>query len=133
VPWPLARPLQGVAGEEEPMTTALEIGGAFLLAPTLLAAAMFLAAFHLGRLITRDDEQREVEVTGAPEVAVHDLMMGRVCSRRARIWHVDSSTTAGSPSRACSGWKGTLTTEQRDRVAASKAIIRADGEERPAA
>jgi hypothetical protein len=50
------------------MTTALEIGGAFLLAPTLLAAAMFLAAFQLGRLITRDDEQREVEAARAPKV-----------------------------------------------------------------
>ena len=43
------------------MTTALEIAGAFLLATTLTAATMFLAAFQLGRLITRDDEQREVE------------------------------------------------------------------------
>ena len=47
------------------MTTALEIGAAFLSAATLLAAAMFLAAFQLGRLVTRDDEQREVEAAGA--------------------------------------------------------------------
>ena len=54
------------------MTTALEIGGAFLFMATLLIAVMFLAAFQLGRLVTRDDEQREVEVVWAPEVAVRD-------------------------------------------------------------
>jgi len=56
------------------MTTALEIGGAFLLAATLLTAALFLAALQFGRLITRDDEQREVEVALAAEMAVHDLV-----------------------------------------------------------
>ena len=54
------------------MTTALEIGGAFLFMATLLIAVMFLAALQLGRLVTRDDEQREVEVVWAPEVAVRD-------------------------------------------------------------
>jgi len=54
------------------MTTALEIGGAFLLAATLLTAALFFAALQFGRLITRDDEQREVEVAWAPKMAVHD-------------------------------------------------------------
>ena len=44
------------------MTSALEIGGGFLFMATLLIAVMFLAAFQLGRLVTRDDEQREVEV-----------------------------------------------------------------------
>src|SRR5262249_27969332 len=43
---------------EKSMTTALEMVGAFLLAVTLLTAAMFLAALHLGRLISRDDGQR---------------------------------------------------------------------------
>ena len=43
------------------MTSALEIGGGFLFMATLLIAVMFLAAFQLGRLVTRDDEQREVE------------------------------------------------------------------------
>ena len=47
------------------MTTALEIGAAFLLTATLLAAAMVLAAFQLGRLVTRDDEQRDVEAASA--------------------------------------------------------------------
>ena len=47
------------------MTGALEIGGAFLFMATLLIAVMFLAAFQLGRLATRDDEQREVEVVRA--------------------------------------------------------------------
>ena len=46
------------------MTTALEMVGAFLLAVTLLTAAMFLAALHLGRLISRDDGQRAVEEDG---------------------------------------------------------------------
>lgn len=50
------------------MTTALEIGGAFLFMATLLIAVMFLAAFQLGRLVTRDDEQREVEAAGAPRI-----------------------------------------------------------------
>ena len=36
---------------EGPMTTALELVGAFLPAATLLTAAMFLVAFQLGRLI----------------------------------------------------------------------------------
>ena len=53
------------------MTTALEIGGACLLASTLLAAAVVRSAFQLGRLITRDDEQRAVEAAGAPKVAIH--------------------------------------------------------------
>ena len=48
------------------MTTGLELVGAFLSATILLTAAMFLAAFQLGRLITRDDEQREVEARGRP-------------------------------------------------------------------
>ena len=65
------------------MTTALEIGAAFLSATTLLAAAMFLAAFELGRLVTRDDEQREVEVGRAPKMGVHDLAMVTARSRRA--------------------------------------------------
>jgi hypothetical protein len=43
------------------MTTALEMVGAFLLAATLLTAAMCLAALRLGRLISRDDGQRAVE------------------------------------------------------------------------
>jgi len=66
------------------MTTALELVGAFLSAATLLTAAMFLVAFHLGRLITRDDEQGEVEFAWAPEMAVHDLVMSTACSRRTR-------------------------------------------------
>jgi hypothetical protein len=64
------------------MTGALEIGGAFLFMATLLIAVMFLAAFQLGRLVTRD-EQRELEVIRAPKMAVHDLAMATACSRRA--------------------------------------------------
>jgi hypothetical protein len=41
--------------------------------------------FQLGRLITRDDEQRDVEAAAARKVAVHDLVMVRVSSRGARI------------------------------------------------
>jgi hypothetical protein len=40
--------------------------GAFLLATTLLTATTLFAALRLGRLITRDDEQREVEGAGRP-------------------------------------------------------------------
>ncbi len=47
------------------MTSALEIGGGFLFMATLLMAVMFLAAFQLGRLVTRDDEQHDVEVVRA--------------------------------------------------------------------
>jgi len=47
------------------MSSALEIGGAALFMATLLIAVMLLAAFQLGRLVTRDDEQREVEVVRA--------------------------------------------------------------------
>ena len=39
------------------MITALEMGAALLLTATLLAAAMVLAAFQLGSLATRDDDQ----------------------------------------------------------------------------
>src|SRR5262245_28079315 len=68
---------------EGPMTSALEIGGAFLLMATLLIAGMLLAAFQLGRLITRDDEQREVEVGRMPRMAVHDFAMATAGSRGA--------------------------------------------------
>ena len=63
------------------MTTALEIGGAFLFVATLLIAVVFLAALHLGRLITRDGEQREVEVAREPRIGVHDLAMATAESR----------------------------------------------------
>jgi len=42
------------------MTIALSIGGACLLMATLMIAVVFLGAFQLGRLVTRDDEQRAV-------------------------------------------------------------------------
>jgi len=66
------------------MTTALEMGGAFLLAATLLTAALFLTALQLGRLITRDDQQREVEVAWAPTIRrwPRDSMR---CSRPSRL------------------------------------------------
>src|ERR1043166_3935986 len=78
------------------MTTALEFVGVSLSAATLLIAAMFLLASQLGRLITRDDEQREVEVAQAPEMAVHDLLMSTACSRRARSG--TSTRPTGAPS-----------------------------------
>ena len=64
------------------MTTVLEIGAAFLLTTTLLTAAMFLAAFHLGRLVTRNDEQREVEVARAPRALAQGVH--RFTARRSR-------------------------------------------------
>ena len=72
------------------MTTAMELVGPFLLTVTLLTAAMFLMAFQLGRLITRDtrdDEQRDVEVAQTPEMAVQELLMSTARSRRARSAH----------------------------------------------
>lgn len=85
------------------MTTALELVGAFLSAATLLTAAMFLVAFQLGRLITRDDEQREVEVAWAPEMAVHDLVMSTACSRRTRSGTSTRPTGApGGEGSSCS-------------------------------
>jgi hypothetical protein len=79
------------------MTTALELVGVSLSAATLLIAAMFLLAFQLGRLITRDDEQREVEVAQRPEMAVDNLLTSTACSRRAR------SSTSGRATGAASG------------------------------
>jgi len=52
------------------MITSLEIAAGLVLTATVLAAAMFLAAFRLGRLATCDDEQRQVEAAGAPRDAV---------------------------------------------------------------
>ena len=78
------------------MATALKLVGASLSAATLLIAAMFLLAFHLGRLITRDDEQREVEVAQGPEVAVDDLLMSTAYSRRARFGTSTRPTGAAS-------------------------------------
>ncbi len=78
------------------MSTALEIGGAFLLMATLLIPVMFLAAFQLGRLVTRDDEQREVEVIRAPKMAVHGLAMATACSRGAGSG-TSTRPTSGAP------------------------------------
>jgi hypothetical protein len=50
------------------MTTLVEIGVAFVLTATLLTVATVLAAFQLGRLVTRDDEQRQVETAGVPRI-----------------------------------------------------------------
>ena len=97
----LARPLQPAAicspAREGPMTTSLELVGAFLLAATLLTVAMFLVASQLGHLIMRDDEQREVGVARTPEMAVHNLAMTRACSRTAR------SSTSTRPTAAPRG------------------------------
>jgi len=62
------------------MTSGLEIGGGFLFMATLLIAVIFLAAFQLGRLVTRDDEQREVEVVRARGAAgTNDRFLSRRC------------------------------------------------------
>jgi hypothetical protein len=42
------------------MTIALEIGVACVLTVALLAITMVLSAFQLGRLVTRDDNQRDL-------------------------------------------------------------------------
>jgi len=46
------------------MITALGIVAGFVLTATLLTVATVLAAFQLGRLATRDHEQRQVEAAG---------------------------------------------------------------------
>jgi hypothetical protein len=48
------------------MITALEIGAGLVLTAALLTVLAILAAFELGRLATRDDEQREVEAAEVP-------------------------------------------------------------------
>ena len=50
------------------MITVLQIGAGLLLTAALLTVATVLAAFQLGRLVTRDDEQRRVEGGGASRV-----------------------------------------------------------------
>jgi hypothetical protein len=44
------------------MVVALEIVAGLVLTGTLVTALGVLAAFELGRMVTRDEEQREVEV-----------------------------------------------------------------------
>ena len=51
------------------MITVLEIGGVLLLTTTLLAIAMVVLGFQLGRLAARDDEQREVAAVSVPAFA----------------------------------------------------------------
>ena len=46
------------------MITALEIGAGLIMTGALVTMLMGLAAFELGRLVTQDDQQREVETTG---------------------------------------------------------------------
>lgn len=50
------------------MITVLEIGGGLLLTTTLLAIAMVVVAFQVGRLAARDDEQREVAAVSVPRI-----------------------------------------------------------------
>ena len=50
------------------MITVLQIGAGLLLTAALLTVATVLAAFQLGRLVTRDDEQRQVESAGAVRI-----------------------------------------------------------------
>jgi len=45
------------------MVIALEIAAGLVLTATVVTALGVLAAFELGRMVTRDEEQREVEVT----------------------------------------------------------------------
>ena len=50
------------------MITALEIGAGLVLTATLLTLFAVVAAFQLGRLVTRDDEQRQMEPADAPRI-----------------------------------------------------------------
>ena len=47
------------------MSTALEIVGALILTGTLVAGLAILTALEFGRMISRDDEQQEVEMSDA--------------------------------------------------------------------
>jgi hypothetical protein len=50
------------------MLTALQVCVGLVLMTTLLAVVTVLAAFELGRLVTRDGEQRHVEAARAPSL-----------------------------------------------------------------
>ncbi len=63
------------------MITALEIVAGFVLTATLLTVATVLAAFQLGRLATRDDEQRQLEATGVPRNRGAARPAGAGCTR----------------------------------------------------
>ena len=54
------------------MITALEMVVGFVLTATLLVVATVLAAFQLGRLATRDDEQLRVETTSGRASGPYD-------------------------------------------------------------
>jgi Kef-type K+ transport system membrane component KefB len=50
------------------MLTVLQICAGLVLTATLLTVVAVLGAFELGRLVTRDDEQRSVEAASAPRI-----------------------------------------------------------------
>jgi hypothetical protein len=64
---PLARVLQ-CPQEGWPMMAALTIGGGLVLVVALTTITVVLLAFELGRLVTQDDEQRQVAVVDAEPV-----------------------------------------------------------------
>jgi hypothetical protein len=90
------------------------VGAAFVFVAILLAAGMVLAAFQLGRLVTRDDEQREVDVArtrgmgdGVTFVALAisaEALCTRASSRSSKIPAETCSMSAadGGRSRRCS-------------------------------
>jgi hypothetical protein len=55
------------------MITALEIVTGLVLTVTLTTTVMVLSAWRLGRMVSRDDEQREVEDTGTEAVQFRDV------------------------------------------------------------
>ena len=50
------------------MLIGLQLCVALVLTATLLTVVSVLAAFELGRLVTRDDEQRQVDAADAPQI-----------------------------------------------------------------
>jgi hypothetical protein len=50
------------------MLIALQLCVALVLTATLVTVVTVLAAFQLGRLVTRDDEQRQVDAADAPQI-----------------------------------------------------------------
>jgi len=54
------------------MIVTLELLGGLIVTGAVVATLGVLAASELGRMITRDDEQREVEATPAPVLSFRD-------------------------------------------------------------
>ncbi len=71
------------------MITALEIVTGLVLTVTLTTTAMVLTAWQLGRMVSRDGEQREVEDTGAAALQFQRRRLTAMASYEAtssKVW-----------------------------------------------